>query len=302
MKTNLSASIGAKLKNLSKDKGETYQNILTRYGLERFLQRLVSSGHGDKFLLKGAQLFNLWFDAPHRPTRDIDLLGFGHADHDELRRVIQDVCDIEAEDGFVFQFETLRVAQISKEKGYPGVRLQLLALLGKARCPIQVDIGYGDSVSPASKNEAYPLLLPDQFPEFRLDVYPVYSVIAEKVEAAVKLGIANSRMKDFYDIHVIKDSSGLEGNILQKAIAATFENRQTKLPCSKALPICFKDEFVKDEEINVRWKAFLSKNSLDAVALKVVIEEIRQFLLPVFDAIDGGEEFSLNWNKAGAWE
>jgi len=301
LKTNLPTSISAKLKNLAKDEGETYQNILTRYGLERFLQRLVSSGHGNKFLLKGALLFNLWFDIPHRPTRDIDLLGFGHADQDELRRVIQGVCDIEVEDGLDFQFETLRVAQITKEKGYPGVRLQLLALLGKARCPIQVDVGYGDRISPASKNEAYPLLLPDQFPEFRLDVYPIYSVIAEKIEAAVKLGIANSRMKDFYDIHVIKDSSELEGNLLQKAIAATFENRQTKLPCSKALPICFKDEFVKDEEVNVRWKAFLSKNSLDTIDLESAIEEMQLFLLPVFDAMDEGEEFSLNWSKAGAW-
>lgn len=198
---NIGASIRDRLLNKARAENLDYNLLLTRYALERLLYRLSVSKQRDQFLLKGALLFDLWFDVPHRPTHDADFLGFGSADIPHLEEVFRDICRLESEDGIVFQPDSVKAAEIRKEAHYAGVRVTLLGFLDKARCPVQIDIGFGDAVVPGPDEVRYPVILAEM-PEPQLRVYPRYTVVAEKLEALTSLGMLNSRMKDFFDLWV----------------------------------------------------------------------------------------------------
>ncbi len=210
---DIGASIRARLLNKAKAEGQDFNLILTRYALERLLYRLGSSSHAERFLLKGALLFDLWFDIPHRPTRDVDLLGFGPAEIPILEAVFRDLCvgASEPDDGIRFQAETVRGMDIRKEANYAGIRVTLVGLLAGARCSVQVDVGFGDAVTPAPESVDYPVMLPE-LPAPRLRAYPRYTVVAEKLDALVTLGIANSRMKDYFDLWVLARQADFDGD------------------------------------------------------------------------------------------
>ena len=221
---NLNASIRARLLNQAKAANIEFGLMLTRFALERLLYRLSVSSHRDQFVLKGALLFDLWFDQPHRPTRDADLLGFGAADLSTLEATFREICEIPVADGIVFAPASVKAFEIRKDANYAGIRLTLTGELHGARCAVQVDIGFGDAVTPAVEEADYPAILAD-LPAPRLRVYPRYTVIAEKLEAIVSLGITNSRMKDFFDLWVLTRQSELDPDILHQALIATFSRR-----------------------------------------------------------------------------
>lgn len=192
---NLAASILQRLLNVARDSGETHELLLTRYATERLLYRLSVSAHYDQFVLKGATLFALWTGVAHRPTRDLDFLVSGSSDPEHLAEIFREVCQQAAEeDGVQFLAETVRAEALRENERYVGVRLKLTACIGNAQAPQQIDLGFGDAVFPAPRQETLPSLL--GLPQPRLWVYPRESVIAEKCEAMVDLGMANSRMKD----------------------------------------------------------------------------------------------------------
>ncbi len=170
---DIGASIRARLLNKAKAEGQDFNLVLTRYALERLLYRLGSSSHAERFLLKGALLFHLWFDIPHRPTRDVILLGFGPAEIPILEAVFRDLCAgaSEPDDGIRFQADTVRSMEIRKEVNYAGIRVTLVGLLAGARCPVQVDVGFGDAVTPAPEPVDYPVML-TELPAPRLRAYP----------------------------------------------------------------------------------------------------------------------------------
>jgi predicted nucleotidyltransferase component of viral defense system len=185
------------LLNLAKAEGTDFNTILVRYALERILYRISQSAHADKFLLKGALLFTLWYDMPHRPTRDADLLGFGASDLDSVAQTFRDIAEVEVNDGMVFDPSSVVVEEIRKDAGYTGVRVVISADLARARCRTQIDIGFGDAITPDPIQAVYPVLLKD-LPAPQLRVYPVYTVIAEKLHAIALLGMTNSRLKDYW--------------------------------------------------------------------------------------------------------
>lgn len=223
-------------------------------------------------------LFDLWFDIPHRPTRDADFLGFGSAELPHIEGVFREVCAIEANDGVTFQADTVRAAEIRKDANYAGVRVTLLGLIDGARCPIQVDIGFGDAVTPGPEDVEYPVMLSD-FAAPKLRVYPRYTVVAEKFEALSKLGIANSRMKDYFDLWVLARHTEFDGDILRQAVQATFKRRKTAL--TGQLPFGLTDAFAQDAQDaqkQMQWQAFLQKNRLEALALNYVIVALATFM------------------------
>lgn len=277
-KANLPASVRARLLNLAKQRGDEFQQVLTRFALERFLYRLSISPHADRFVLKGALLFDLWFDMPHRPTRDADFLGFGTSDLDELAEAFRGIASISVEDGIEFDTNSVRSQEIRKDAGYMGVRVTLLGSLDKARCPTQFDIGFGDAVTPAPLESDFPVLL-EGLPAPRLRVYPRESSIAEKYEALVKLGIANSRMKDYFDLWVLLRDGGVDSETLGQAIHNTFERRGTSLPAST--PFGLTDDFAADATKQTQWRAFLAKNKLVAPELTEIVATLRG-VLPMF--------------------
>jgi len=252
---------------------------LTRYALERFLYRLSISEHRNHFLLKGALLFDLWFDVPLRPTRDIDLLGFQLPDAAYLLKTFEDLCDIQVEDGVTFDRTNIRAEEIRKEANYSGMRVILTAHLDGTRSVVQVDVGFGDAVTPAPEFASYPVML-DEFPSPRLRVYPRYSVVAEKLDAIISLGMTNTRMKDYFDIWVILQKSELDLEILRSAVMATIKRRSTLMP--ENLPLGLSDEFAQNKNKNMQWNAFLTKNQLDGVNLNELVMDLRSKLAYLF--------------------
>jgi hypothetical protein len=272
MSRNLAASVRARLKQHADATKQDFNLTLTHYGLERLLYRLSVSEHASNFLLKGALLFSLWYDVPHRPTRDADFLGFGSDDIDTAVATFREICQISAEDGMVFDPSTVKGSVIRKEAGYGGVRIDIQAKLDGARIALQVDIGFGDAVTPAPQAISYPVLL-DDFPAPQLRAYPKYTVVAEKFHAVCLLGMTNTRMKDYFDLWVLLHDSTLDPAEIRRAIEATFERR--KMPMPTVVPVGFSDVFAADATKQTQWSAFLKKNRLEVIALAEVVNKLR---------------------------
>ena len=275
MSRNLAASVRARLKQHADAAKQDFNLTLTHYGLERLLYRLSVSRHAPNFLLKGALLFQLWYDVPHRPTRDADLLGFGRDDIDSAVATFREICQVTAQDGIVFDPASVKGSLIRKEAGYGGVRVDLRATLDGARMALQVDIGFGDAVTPAPQAISYPVLLSD-LPAPQLRAYPKYTVVAEKFHAVCLLGMSNTRMKDYFDLWVLLDDKTLDPLELRRAIKATFARRKMALPsCGSSLPSGLSDLFAQNALKQTQWKAFLRKNGLGALALGDVVARLR---------------------------
>ncbi len=269
---NVAASIRARLKQHADAQQQDFNLTLTRYGLERLLYRLSISPHANRYLLKVALLFALWYDQPHRPTRDADLLGFGPDDIESAVPAFREICQIEVDDGMAFDPTSVKGTTIRKEAGYGGVRVDLLATLDGARIALQVDIGFGDAVTPAPEAVHYPVLLHD-LPAPQLRAYPKYTVVAEKFHAVCLLGMANTRMKDYFDLWVLLTEGVLDPQELRRAVAATFHRRQLALP--HAIPSGLSDGFAQDAAKQKQWAAFLKKNRLQALDLAEVVGLLR---------------------------
>jgi predicted nucleotidyltransferase component of viral defense system len=297
---DVAASVRNRLRDLSRARGEDFQLILTHYAIERLLYRMCKSVHADRFVLKGAMLFSVWTDKPYRTTRDLDLLGRGASSPEAVAATMRDICRQEVkDDGLVFDETSVRAEVIREDQEYEGVRVSLVVTLGAARIPLQVDIGFGDAVVPQEESLTYPTLLDAPAPTLR--TYPRESVVAEKLQAMVSLGIANSRMKDFFDIWVLAKSFDFEGDALRQAIEATFKRRQTALP--KDVPFCLSDEFVADDAKRRQWDAFQARGRLAEAPASFgeVVAFVRDFIMSPMQAAAGNQTFSQRWAAGGLW-
>ncbi len=297
---NLAASVRDRLLALARERGEDFQLLLTQYGLERLLYRLSQSGYQDRFILKGAMLFVLWNHQPHRPTRDVDFLAFGDSSEAGLEATFRDLCNVTVEDdGLTLMTDSVQVEVIRDETEYGGIRVKLLGNLAGARVPIQADIGFGDAVTPEANEIEYPTLLGSPAPHLR--AYPRETVVAEKYQALVYLGLANSRMKDFYDLWVIACKFNFNGETLSKAIHNTFSRRQTPLPGHT--PSGLSTEFHEDAQKNKQWNAFLRKGALSSnpPSLTDVCLLLERFLIPPTRAMIDKQEFTAKWEPGGPW-
>jgi predicted nucleotidyltransferase component of viral defense system len=272
MTTNLGASIRARLLNKAKADGVDFNQILVRFALERFLYRISQSAHSEFYVLKGALLFTLWYDMPHRSTRDADLLGFGESNLNTVRETFREIASLEVEDGIVFEPTSVTVEEIRKEAGYAGVRVLISATLDGARCKTQIDIGYGDAVTPSPIQASYPTLIED-LPAPKLRTYPIYTVVAEKFHAIALFGMANTRLKDYFDLYVIFSRENLNAMTLVQAINATFMRRGMDIP--KSMPVGLTDDFAMDTSRQAIWNTFVRKNDLVATPLPEVAAKLR---------------------------
>lgn len=278
MSPNLAASVRARLLNLAKAQGADFNQLLVRFALERILYRLAQSKYADRYLLKGALLFTLWYDMPHRATRDADLLGFGASDLESVAQVFREIAAVAVDDGIVFDPDSVIVEEIRKETGYGGVRVVIAGELAKARCKTQIDVGFGDAVTPGPVDSVYPVLL-DDLPAPRLRAYPAYTVVAEKLHAIALLGMTNSRVKDYFDLSVLLERENLDADLLAQAIKATFERRGMAVPTR--LPVGLTDEFAHDASRQALWQAFVRKNELAPEPLAAIVGRLRLALEPV---------------------
>ena len=275
---NIGASIRQRLLNLAHARGQPMELLLTRYALERLLHRLSLSPHRERFVLKGAMLLATWFDEPHRATRDVDLLGFGDPAHDALLGAFREVMAIEVDDGVSFDLRGLRIEAIREEVEYGGSRLRTTAALAGARIPITVDIGFGDAVEPGVEDIDLPVLLDMPAPHLR--AYPPETVVAEKFHAMVALGMANSRMKDYYDVWMLTSAFELDPERLRRAIVATFARRNTAVPAP--VPVGLSDTFATDPGKRRQWDAFARNLAGPVPGFDLVVSDLRQRLAVFF--------------------
>jgi predicted nucleotidyltransferase component of viral defense system len=273
---DVAASLRARLLHHAREHGYVFDLILTRYALERLLYRLSISPYREKFVLKGALLLTTWFEDPHRPTRDLDLLGFGEASPDAMLTIWKDICGIALDDGLQFDTDSLRADPIREDLQYGGLRLRTTAAMAGAVIPVTVDVGFGDSVEPGLQEIDLPVLL--DLPAPRLRAYAQETVVAEKYQAMIALGKANSRMKDFYDVWLLSKTYEFDQERLARAIAATFSRRGTAIP--DGTPDAFAPEFFGDEAKQRQWTAFVRDLSGDIPPLQSIVADIRRFIEP----------------------
>jgi predicted nucleotidyltransferase component of viral defense system len=289
--SNLGASVRQRLLNLRDKTGQDFNALLTQFAIERFLYRLSRSSLKDRVVLKGAMLFRVWSGSLHRPTNDIDLLGSGEATTSAVAAMIREIINTAVEDdGILFDADSVQAEEIRENQEYGGIRATFTATLAKAVIPLQADVGFGDAITPAAEDRMYPVLIDMAAP--RLWMYPVETVVAEKLEAAVKFGMINSRMKDFYDLLVIFRQYPYDSRLLTRAVAETFARRGTPLP--RTVPPGLSDEFGNDPAANRLWREFLARTQLanEATDFAVVIRTIRERLWPTLEA--AGKQFNAS--------
>jgi hypothetical protein len=286
------------LLNLAREREVEFQLVLSDFAIERLLYRLGVSPHADRFVLKGAMVFKLWFEGRQRATWDLDLLGRGAGALANVVEVVRELCAMAVDDGIVFEPNSIVAEEIRAEEEFGGVRVRLEARLAEARIPVQVDIGFGDAILPAPTWESYPTLLDHAQPHIL--AYAREAVVAEKTEAMVSLGVTNSRMKDFYDVHMLARVSAFEGPALTRAILATFARRGTPFP--DADPVALTREFLTAPERQTQWRAFLRRGRLDApLDTRELADGLREFLRPLLAAAARGEPLAGSWPPGGPW-
>lgn len=294
--TNTAASIRARLLNHARQHGDDYQRILTRFAIERLLYRLSQTTAGEYYVLKGAMLFATWPENAFRPTGDLDLLGSGSTDPDAMSELFAGICQVQApEDGIIFSPETLRVDPVRDTDKYQGVRLRLKGELAGAIIPVQVDVGFGDQVYPQPDRRIFPGLLPD-LPPANVLMYPPETVVAEKFEAIVRFGVANGRVKDYYDIWVTTHTFEFDLSSLTEAIIRTFQRRETAPPTQ--LPEGLARSFADFVEERGLWTGFLWRNppNLNPPSFEELLDELQRFFSPIISGLELPEAANGQWD------
>lgn len=298
---NIEASVRSRLQNKAKETNRPFAEILQYYGMERLLYRFSQSNYADKFILKGALMFTVWEIPERRTTLDIDFLARFDNQVTAIEKVVKDICKVRVPaDGLTFDPDTISGQKIKEDADYEGVRIKFRGFLERSRIPMQIDVGFGDIVYPKTKVIDYPVIL--DFPKPHLKGYPAESVISEKFEAMVKLGLLNSRMKDFYDIWLMMRQFDFIGSNLAEALKRTFGHRKTDLP--KAPPLFAEEIYDEKSDRQTLWKAFLRKGDIKHTPEKLVIiaKGIEEFLIKPLDAVNKGNGFNKEWKAPGPWK
>lgn len=287
-------SVKAKLKSQAPKRGHMLQEELTAYGLERTIYRISISDYVNKFTLKGGILLYALFDGNFtRATTDIDLLAQKTSiEVENIKQIFKEIFLIEVDDALRYDLGSLDVHSITEFKAYHGVNVSIVAYLDRTKIPISIDIGFGDIVYPERVLMEFPVLLDMEVP--KIYAYSLNSVIAEKFEAIVSLGYANSRYKDFYDIYILASNYDFDGNELKKAIEETFHHRQTGFDDI----VAFEKGFAEDDIRKSRWNSFIKKKkAMESVDFKTAVEQIIDFLKPIVEKIVDNGEMDTQWKS-----
>lgn len=298
---NPSASVHQRLLNKAKETERPFNELLQYYAMERFLYRLSQTKGGERFVLKGALMLMVWNADALRPTMDIDLLGRIENDIEGICAIMRSACGQKVDaDGMAFDADSVSGARIAEDAEYEGVRVLAKGNLGNARVSIQIDIGFGDVISPSPRVIKYPTIL--DYPAPHMRGYSRESTVAEKFHAMIRHDFLNSRMKDFYDIWLLSRQFGFDGESLASAIRKTFERRQTEL--SQAPVVGLSEKFYRDPAKATLWKTFIRKSRLSHApqSMEAVALHVSKFILPVYEALARHREWSGQWKPGGPWE
>ena len=297
---DLSASVRQRLLNKARQTNRPFSELAQYFTMERFLYRLSKSPFADKFVLKGALMLPVWKAPLARPTMDIDVLGQIDNSIEVIVDAIRNICAQRVKsDGITFDANSVVGKRITEDADYEGVRIKFRGKLGTARVSMQVDVGFGDVVVPPATPVIYPTIL--DLPRPYLLGYSMESTIAEKFETMLKLGILNSRMKDFFDIWFLSRQFNFSGHTLQKAVKATFSTRSTDIP---SVPVAFMTDLSRDPIKDTQWKAFIRKNRLLSIPkdFQEIVTDIASFLGPIVKNLESNQPFKSSWKAPGPWK
>ncbi len=295
---DMSASVHARLLKQAKEDKRPFNELLQYFAMDRLLYRWSKSTHSKSFILKGALMLRVWKASEFRPTKDIDMLARASNDEASIIKIIKDVISVEVEsDGLVFHPDTVTATKITEDADYEGLRVTFDGNLGNAQVSMQIDIGFGDIIYPSPQATEIPPML--DFPFAILLCYSRESSIAEKFEAAISLGNANSRMKDFFDIWSLSRQFDFNGENVAEATRLTFEKRKTELPKDNGI---FSKEFIELKQ--VQWNAFHKKLGQEHIPKSFgdIIAGVELFVAPITKAILAKEKFSGIWQAPGPWK
>ncbi|WP_441001475.1 nucleotidyl transferase AbiEii/AbiGii toxin family protein [Fodinibius sp. SL11] len=293
-------SVHQRLLNKARETGRPFNELLQYYAMEKFLLRMSKLPNAEEFVLKGALLLRATGISELRATRDIDVLKYGSSAISDIEEIFRECCNINIEgDGLIFDPDSVEGEEIREQEEYDGIRVKVRGNLGNARITIQIDLGFGDVITPEPLWIEYPSILDEDTPKIR--AYTLESSIAEKYQAMVNLDIANSRMKDFYDIYFLSEKRLFEGPVMQRAIKETFSRRETDIPTE--LPTALTEAFYEDETKKKQWKAFIGKISDDQLPkeLSSIVGRVKAFLWPVTISIQDQSDFTQSWKPAEGW-
>jgi len=291
---DVSASVKGKLRNVFVDSPMEYEDLLKHFVMERFLYRLGESKYQDHFVLKGALMFTAWNVKDRRITLDIDLLGYFDNKESSIVQVVKDIINTEVvEDGVRFDTDTVKSQKLKEGEKYEGVRIKLKAYIGNSRIPIMIDFGFGDKIFPEPSRVNYPGLLDFPSPEIR--GYTIESLMSEKFSAMIEKADANSRMKDFYDLWLIKNNNLFNRENFKSALKATFENRQMELPSGDK--ILGESWLSKDSPKQIEWENFLDTMTVKTAPEKLceVTLEIESMMKEILNEIQREKGIENDW-------
>ena len=274
---DMAASVRARLFNLSREREQDFQRVLVSYGLERLLYRLSISEHRDRYVLKGGMLVSLWTIDPGRFTQDVDFLVFGQDDEERLLADFTAILGQEVDDGLIFDLEELSAAPIREDQVYGGMRLKTTAYLKRTKIPIVIDLGFGDAITAPDYEIDYGSLL--DMPGATVRAYSPETVIAEKFQAVIALGIVNSRMKDYYDLYTIPRSVEISDAALVTALKSTFDRRETEIPLAR--PPGLTAEYTQDPIRQTQWTAYSGGTDVAEMSLEEISDDIWAQLEPI---------------------
>jgi hypothetical protein len=298
---DVAASVRARLLNHARENQIEFNLVLRRYFFERFLYRLSKSDARNRFILKGAMLLRTWSDSPYRATVDLDLLRVGGSDRDAVRDDFLRILDMNVEtgDGVRFDSGSLRIEELRASEEYLGFRISVVASLGVARDRLRIDVGVGDATWPRPARIEYPTFL--DLPAPQVLAYKPESVVAEKLQAIIRLGLRNSRIKDYFDIDYIASNFEFQGAVLGEAIRRTFERRRT--PIRADTPIGLTTEYWQDPRRTAQMRAFAKRARLEPRELNSdqMIERLQGFVVPILRCLSTEEEFHGTWRPGGPW-
>jgi predicted nucleotidyltransferase component of viral defense system len=297
--TNMAASVHQRLKNYADGTGRYFGDVLHGYGMERFLYRLSLSPSGGRFVLKGGLMLMVWRSAVYRPTKDIDLLGHIPNDPSVVAQAIRAACEQPVvDDGLVFDAESVRTEPIAVEGDYEGVRVRFSGRLARAIIHMQVDVGFGDVVVPREREVEIPSML--GFPPARLLAYPREALVSEKLEAMIRHGETNSRVRDFLDVWLLSRQFGFMGGELLRAVRATFAARGTTVDQE---PACFTTSFMHDQARRAMWARFLARSRIvgPPAGFAEVVEDVHIFVQPLLDLVSHDGTLEALWTPPGPW-
>ena len=298
MTINYQKSIKRQLIEYAKKENLDIDKTIALYVREGILDRLSRSNLADKFILKGASVFQVFDGKPHRPTADIDLLGYGTNEPQKLKALFTEICSLSLSDGL--NFTQISTDILQKGQKYQGVRLKIRGELENIPVTSQIDIGYGHIITPEPQNGEFPTLLGRSSP--KLKIYPKETIVAEKLEALVGLGLRNSRLKDYYDLLYLSRNFAFEGKILQTAITNTFNRRETSLPTE--IPVGLTEKYLEyNPQRSKLWKKLYSQGTMGArPKLSEALTELREFLVPPLIAAANNSKFNVYWSKEEKWQ